>query len=461
MNRSGRRSVMSVWIKRLRNDRIAAVLIFAATFSVFSASPVRSIFDSQYTMLFSQQLLWNHSFSLEAKAFPELKSRKPGQILQPRIELPYQLYQKGERFYDAYPPGSAVLSIPSVAIANALGVSAIDKNGVHDVRGETRIQRTLAPLLMALFAVIVYFTGRLILSLNWSVLMALATAFGTQVWSNASRAVWSQTWGMVVLGIVVWLLLRAETRKAEPPAILLATCLSWMYFIRHTFSTSIIALTIYVFVYHRAVFVRFMLTGSIWLGAYLTLSEYVFGEPLPPYYHQPGFPYLPSLWIGLAGNLISPSRGLLIYVPILFFIAYLLISYWPGRRPRLLIMAAAIVFAHLIIISLVTGWHGGHCYGPRLSMDVVPWLALLGMLAVKARLLWHDNNPTRDCKLRIRTEWSVAGLLLVCSVVLNCIGAVWLGPWEWNMRPNNIDYNLSRVWDWKHPQFLGVPQGDR
>src|SRR4051794_22830457 len=113
---------MLVWVKKWRNDRVTAGVIFALTFAALWASPVQTPFDSRYTMLFSQQLLWNHSFSLDAKAFPEFKSRRTGQVLQPRIELPYQLYQKGERFYDAYPPGSALLSIPYVAMANAAGI---------------------------------------------------------------------------------------------------------------------------------------------------------------------------------------------------------------------------------------------------------------------------------------------------------------------------------------------------
>jgi hypothetical protein len=165
-----------------------------------------------------------------------------------------------------------------------------------------------------------------------------------------------------------------------------------------------------------------------------------------------------SFWEGFAGSLISPSRGLLIYVPVLMFVAYLLVRYRQALRTRLFTLSISVVGVHLILISGFVLWYGGHCYGPRLSTDLVPWFALLGMLAIKARLQWREKNPTQDSVLRARTEWSFAALLLVCSATLNGIGAISLDASAWNVRPTNIDQDLSRLWDWRHPQFLGVPR---
>jgi hypothetical protein len=44
------------------------------------------------------------------------------------------------------------------------------------------------------------------------------------------------------------------------------------------------------------------------------------------------------------------------------------------------IPSVSAIFLHLVLISLF-GRCGGHCHGPRLSTDLDPWLALLGMLA--------------------------------------------------------------------------------
>ena len=125
------------------------------------------VIDSRYAMLFSQQLLWNHSFSLEAGMLPVPPSERGG-------DFPYQLVPVGERFYHFYPPGNDILAMPFVALANAFGVSALDQNGRHDERDERRIQRGLASLLMAILSVSIFFTSRLLLSFRWSLLIAVA-----------------------------------------------------------------------------------------------------------------------------------------------------------------------------------------------------------------------------------------------------------------------------------------------
>src|ERR1700693_2361902 len=270
---------------RSNNDRIWVAIILVTTFIVFRISPMRTVSDSKYEMMFSEQLLRNHSFSLEGRAFPELQSRTPGQIHRiGGADLPYQLTQVGECFYYVFPPGSVILSMPYVALANAMGLSAIGQNGIYNPRGESRIQAGLAALLMAGFAVIVFLTARLLLPLPWSVLVATATAFGTQIWSTASRAMWSHTWAVFILGFVIWLILRTETKQARLSPVLLATCLMWTYFVRPTFSISIAAIAIYLVIYHRAILLRFAVTACFWLGCFVAYSRYHFGEVLPPYY---------------------------------------------------------------------------------------------------------------------------------------------------------------------------------
>jgi hypothetical protein len=165
-----------------------------------------------------------------------------------------------------------------------------------------------------------------------------------------------------------------------------------------------------------------------------------------------------SFWQGLAGTLVSPSRGLFVYIPVLAFLAYLLGRYRNTWRPGLVGLAIGVVVAHVALLSSFIGWHGGYCYGPRLSTDVVPWFALLGMLAVQARLQWHAANPARDSPLRIRTESALAGVLLICSITLHGIGALWVGASKWNVLPVPANEDSGRLWDWRHPPFFGVPR---
>lgn len=436
-----------------RKDLLGGVLLFLPAFLIFWLSPIHVLADSRYALFFSQRLLRNHTLSAESSAFPQTQSRQSGQIPERGSAPPYQLMQLGERFYYWYPPGTSILSMPFVAVANAAGISAITPDGRYNPPGESQMEAALAAILMGGLTVIVFYTSRLLLSLNWSLLVAVTTALGTPVWSTASRATWSHTWGIFILSLVVWQILRAEAKRIRLRPIVLATCLSWLYFCRPTFSSSIVAVAIYVLIYHRSVFLSFALTGCAWLAAFIGWSEYVYGTFLPRYYWQDNLRFTLS-FEALAANLVSPARGLLAYVPILFGLAYLLVRYRRCLKKRLVVLALGVIAFHIIYISGFTPWHAGHSYGPRLTTDLIPWFALLGILALRARLQWREENPERGSPLFAATGWAVTILLLLGSITLNGIGALSQYAWLWNVRPMDIDKSVERVWDWKHPQFV-------
>src|SRR5262249_38335104 len=147
--------------------------------------------------------------------------------------------------------------IPYVAIANALGVSAANSDGAFNERGEMTIQTGLAALLMALLATIFYFSIRLVLPISWSVVVALGASLGTQIWSTASRGMWSHTWSVFLTGLVVYVLLRTEIAKSSVRPVLLATLLSWMYFVRPSNSIQIICISVFLAVGYRRKIIPF------------------------------------------------------------------------------------------------------------------------------------------------------------------------------------------------------------
>ena len=438
-----------------RRDLIIATVVFAATFWTFKLSPVHVLADSKFEMLFSEQLLWNHSFSVEPSAFADMQSG-PLEQLQRGIDFPYHLELVDNRFYYWFPPGSTILSTPYVALENARGISARDKNGRYNEIGDTRIQAGLAALLMAGLSAVTYFTARLFLSRSWSLVITIMIAFATPVWSVASRTLWIHTWAIFILALVIWMIAQAERSGRRLRPVFLATCLSWLYFVRPICGISILAITIYVFIFHRAVFLPFLLTGCAWLTAFVTYSLYHFGHVQPLYYRsQPhNVQFASSFWEGVAGTLVSPARGLLVYVPIVLFIAYLLVRYRTDLRPRLTILAAGTAFIHFIIISGYLRWYGGHSYGPRYWTDIIPWFALLTILAVEARLKGGGMRELSRPGIRGHVEWALAMVLLIWSIALNGIGAISLEASRWNVIPTDIDQDRSRLWDWRHPPFL-------
>jgi hypothetical protein len=195
--------------------------------------------------------------------------------------------------------------------------------------------------------------------------------------------------------------------------------------------------------------------GAAWLAVFVAYSWYHFHQLLPNYFLVYQHFGVDTLGTAFLGNLISPSRGLLVFVPVLFLVGYFLIRYWTQvPLKKLVVLSFIVVLAHLIIVSSHSPWWGGHCFGPRYSTGIVPWLFLLGLLAIKGWRKAHAKTSLNFTSLLRRTEASVAMVLLLLSVTINALGATERATWLWNVTPVNVDLQPDRVWDWRHPQFL-------
>ena len=415
------------------------LLIFLVTLAIFLFSRVHQVTDSTYSMMLTQSLLDYRTFSLDHYQTPAA----------------YQLETVNGHTYYRFPPGTPVLSMPFVWVLNRFGVSAVNPDGTYNPRGEVTIEAGLAAVLMAMLAVIFFFTARLLLPTSWSALITFGAAFGTQVYSTASRALWSDTWGIFLLGIVIFLMVARETGRHHLNPILLATLLSWTYFTRPTYAIPIAAISIYLFLYQRKLLPLYALTGAAWFVGFVFYSQSHFSRFLPEYYGVSRLLFN-TFGTALAGNLVSPARGLLIFVPVLFFIGYLLLRY---RRflthLGLVWLSLAIIVLHLIAISGFPHWWGGHSFGPRFTTGLVPWFVLLGILGINAMLRWRAQQAEKETKSFFWRAQLVSGVvLLFLSVIINTLGATSHATWLWNLRPRGIDEHPERLWDWRQPQFL-------
>ncbi|HEY0004139.1 MAG TPA: hypothetical protein VGB17_04950 [Pyrinomonadaceae bacterium] len=439
-------------LKRIGPDLLTGWLIFITTLLIFWFSPVHQVTDSNYSMLLSESLYRYRSFALDHYNLKRFEPTYHDGHIQNGSE--YHMDIVGGRFYYYFPPGSSILSIPYVALMNALGLSAANADGTYNIMGEIKLERSLASLLMAALTAIFYLTARLLLPRSWSLIIALGAALGTQVWSTASRALWNDTWGIVLLGIVLLMLLAEECGRHRLRPFALATLLAWTYFVRPTYSVAIIAISIYLLLYYRALFVVYALTGLGWLALFILYSWIHFNSLLPAYYRTSRLGFN-SFGEALAGNLLSPARGLLLYVPLVLFIAYLV---WRYRKfieyGRLAWLASTVVLAHLLVISGFSPWWGGASYGPRFMTGLVPWFVLLAILGVEARLrALKEQREKGTGKLVQRAELWLGVLLLAQSVFANARGALSAEPWIWFMVVDEPGA-IAQLWDWRQPQFL-------
>jgi hypothetical protein len=337
-------------VQLLLRRGLTGVCIFALTAVAFSFSQVHELADSNYSLLVSDNLMRHGTFSLDRYALPRFAPKWHDDNYFADGPL-YQLeYSRGHLYY-YFPPGSPVLSVPIVAVFEALGVSPARADGSYDHEAEETIERTLAPLLMAALAVVLYATARLLLPWGASVAVAVAAAFGTQIYSTASRVLWSDTWGTLLLGVVVYLLVAHVSGRRRLNPVVVGTLLAWSYFVRPTFAVPAAVVGVYLFTVDRRLFAWYAATGAGWFAGFVVYCWSHFHQLLPSYYRagRLGFEHF---GVAFAGNLVSPSRGVLVYVPVILLLPYVLVRYrrHPAHRP-LVAVAGAIVGCHLIAIA--------------------------------------------------------------------------------------------------------------
>ena len=423
---------------------IIGTLLAISVFAIFYTFGLHGMTDSKYSMVVSEDLLRHQSFAFDERSMPR---REPFALPEVRTNgYPYQIELHNGKVLYFYPVGSSVLSLPFVALMNSTGISAHAPDGSYNEPGEVSIQRVVAAFLMGILTAVFFRTAMLLLPLSWSIVLALGAAFSTQIWSTASRVLWSHTWQILLLGIAAYILLSQEKWEARGRPFVLATILSWAYFVRPTSSIPTAAISGYILIYRRQEFIAYAITVASWMVAFVAYSLKLSGQVLPSYYL---FHLTPKhVWVALPGELISPSRGLFIYVPAAAFALMLVGYYWRQlSHRRLVVVSLIIITIHVFAISTDPNWWGGHCFGARLATDVIPWLFLLAVLGSRC-LLDEPSSKMRHLAM------TVGLLTLVIGAFINGRGAISPATSDWVNGPPDVDRSPRRVWDWSNPQFL-------
>ncbi|MBV8055736.1 MAG: hypothetical protein JO071_10900 [Deltaproteobacteria bacterium] len=280
------------------------------------------------------------------------------------------------------------------------------------------------------------------LSVLWSVILAAGGALGSQIWSSASRTLWSQSWEVLLTSYIVLLLLNADEKEVH--SYWLGSLLAWGFFVRPTAAVSILAVTVYLWAFYRGAFAGYISVLLIWMLVFVLYWLKIFGQILPDYYRQDSFLELARTGAVLPAILISPSRGLLVFVPTISMVVYLVARYWKAIDHRITVLAIGIICGNLLVVASYPIWWGGCSYGPRLLTGTIPWFVLLGALGCKCLAAER------------RRSTSLFGLglsLLLVAIAINGWGAISLTAALWN-QDVAINGRPEAIWNWRHPQFL-------
>ncbi len=449
--------------------RLAGIL-FLVVFLVYCLSPNATPFDSRWTIPTAMSILNEGDTDLdeylpllEADGFYMIEctgSAAGWRLVHSRGECPdgrlRNFYSVAVAFL-AVPPVAAMRAAVSAAqpllrpLAEGSSSPVVRRLLAGDFIGASAaVELIVASFFVAIAAALVFFIAREFLGRAEALLLAALFAFGTPAWSLASRGLWQHGPSMMLLALALLMALRG-VRNPRWIA-LMGAPLALAFFVRASNAVSAAVFTVYVFRRHRKQLSGFFLGAAVVTSLFAAYNLAVYGFPLAPYSWvqragAPGLSLHPRFLEALAGNLISPGRGLFIYVPVALFSLYgMAVRPAEAAARELRSYLVAIVLLHWLLVSSFEDWIGGHGFGPRYMSDLSPILVYFLIPAIdKIRAM-----PRR----RAFAAAGLFALLAVASVTIHFRGATRWACWDWSVQPVDINRSQWRVWDWRDPAFL-------
>lgn len=419
---------------------IAAAAIFIGALAVYLASPVTAHTDSIWSLYLAQSFVKTGSFTLD-----------PYSAMVPPND--YRTERINGHIYSLYSFGTPLLAAPFVAVFDRLplfdGLTFGNFLAAHPPGpDEWPVEKLVASVIVALNALVVFGLALEYLDLVKSIFLALVFAFATPAWSTASRGLWQHGPSMLCLSLALYLVVLARRKPAL--SVLAAFPLVFAYVVRPTNSLSIALFTLYLLIAQRRYFLYTLFCMGLSLAAFFLYNYSIYHQFLPHYYLPGMLSHITPT--ALLGTIVSPSRGLFIFAPVLILSIYgiYLRLAQQGRRwlREVDSYLAAILGLHWLAISAFPVWYGGWSIGPRYFADVVPFLIFF-LIPVLEKL---PAIPVKAMAQRTATT-AVIGLAVV-SLLINFWCSTSPGPMAWNGIPDNVDTHLSRLWDWGDMQFL-------
>jgi hypothetical protein len=418
---------------------LLSLLLFITVTLIHSRSAVIVSTDSMWSIYLAQSLIRDGDLVLDE--YKDLAKQRKNYGLRKR---------KGE-LYSYFPVGTAIMATPFVWLygqSPEIFSKIMPTNLAATVEDlNLPLQRAIASIFVAVTAIILFFICQSFVSVPLSFVLALIAAFATPLWSTASRGLWQH--GPSALLISSSLLLILKTEKRPDLSGLVGALLAFAYIVRPTNAIAFLCVLIFFLAFRPRALISFFLSSAIIFVPFVACSYSYLNRIVPPYYMASRLKLGWHLSQAFAANLFSPNRGLLFLSPILlpaFIEIFTVLARALGNLKSLQhysfqLLVAACFFGHLVGISLFPEWWGGHAFGARYMAETVPYLIIF-------MAIWLSQA-------RITASVSaILALFLILSVYIHQQGATRQETFMWNVKPNNIDRNVGRVWDYQDLQFL-------
>ena len=341
-----------------------------------------------------------------------------------------------------FPPGMGLFALPFFLPVVVSGAAALDLAML------LRVGHVAAAFYEVLAALLLWSVMRRFANERWSLALVLVYFLGTSVRTVASQALWQHAGVHLAFAVALWLVL-VDRRVSLVRELVAGIALGLGTVVRQT--TAIVVPFLAGSRFGAGFLIsRFGATAAVLAGAaigvlpLLLFNAIVLGDPLEQGYGAKPFD-LGAMRDGLAGLLVSPSRGLIVYEPFVVF-AFAAVTMLRVRRSlverRLLSLMVAWI-ASLLLYATYAEWWGGRVFGPRFLDDLAP--------IVFALLAWGIGRGL------VARGWARL-LFWICAawslLIFNAAALVY--DQSWDTRPVNVNDDPSRLFAWADPQWLAV-----
>jgi hypothetical protein len=439
----------------MRRPGAASLLLFLVVLAAYlSNGRTIGAGDTLPAAYLPWSLLQHGDFDLDA--FPALHDDAARQTFPLLDGIPYYLQYRNGHYLSAYTPGPGVLASPVYALPVLLGAPP-------DGKWPGRLEKLSAAIITALSAVFLYWALLGVTSRGWAFVIALVYAFGTSSLSVSSQGLWQHGPSQLFLSLALYFLVKGmgDDRYLGYVGFPMAAAVV----MRSTDLLAVLPVGAWIGYAHRSrarSLVLSALPPAAALAAYYVVYfgtvDRGLGHTTAPAWAL--FSQVP-LSEGLPGVLVSPSRGLFVYSPVLLFSLAGMITIWrrgPGLW-RALSLGPPMV---ILLISKWLTWWGGHSWGPRLLADIAPILCFF----LYPITLYLDRRRLAKVLFVVLGLWSVAVHALGAMVYDRRWDAsatqesyARLGPWSESPLAFYGREALSRLdrlrVPWAHPREIG------
>jgi hypothetical protein len=353
---------------------------------------------------------------------------------------PFYLRKVGENYLTAFPLMSSIISLP-VTFLYLSFYSNISWESIYF------ISHLSGAFIVALSGSLLFYIFYALLKTNLkkSLLLTFIFSFCTINLPLISQGLWQH--GTVqlffILAVIFYL-------KNNP--FLLFLSLGFGVLSRPTSGIGIVIFGIFLILnYKKKIFpdFDFKYWGKSIIGILIPLLFFVFYNNF--FYqsisNQGYASQLENSWSGnfpesLIGMFLSPSKGVLIYSPIL--ILSFLGFYYGYKKHNLVKISFWIVLVHCLLLSKWKHWYGGYGYGYRMVSDVIPFF----IFPIWFLLETHYEKIKKALFLLMGISFLIqfSGLIFFDSIWHNAFDTGFKNTsWLWSVENSEAFFNIRRV----------------